>query len=88
MSIVEVMARAIAAEDVRFALAFSGIGLPTTQDLERRMAFTMASAALSALEAAGYVVVPREPTQEMLRRCNTGANVVWQQMLAAAKETP
>jgi hypothetical protein len=60
--IVETMARAID------PVAWSDIE-PIDHD-ERKRSLWEANAALSALEAAGLVVVPREPTQEMLTHQN------------------
>lgn len=41
---------------------------------------------LTALEAAGYVVVPREPTKEMLRGVPDWDRAVWETMLASSQK--
>lgn len=53
-----------------------------------------ARAALAAIEASGYRVVPKEPTEAMLKHAKAwgsvgGERVIWDAMLAAAtKVTP
>ena len=111
MTIVELMAEAIflkegRAKDVAWKDADNVLFVAPANWSEKPPSPTeyyrnIAQAALSALEAAGYVVVPREPTEKMLalhkdmsgnELCwDANAEVVgrvWSIMLEAAKETP
>ena len=52
-------------------------------------AYDLAQASVAALAAAGYAIVPKEPSEKMLRAVDTmlgedGACWVWSAMLAAA----
>lgn len=58
---IEVMARAIDAE-----IDTSELLLTDPMTLRKLKASRVSARALSALEAAGYVVVPKEPTDEMI----------------------
>jgi hypothetical protein len=52
---------------------------------------TIARAALATIEAAGYVVVPREPTEAMIKAeydWDDGPYGIWQAMVAAALDQP
>ena len=66
--------------------------LKETAAREARIPSVRAVSILSALAAAGYAVVPREPTRHMmecavLRHHNRGSLAeIWTAMLAAAKE--
>ena len=85
----------------RDVIANHRIGYPKTPD-GLLLGSVHADAILSALEAAGYAVVPVEPTEAMLQAKihirATGQDVmesrydlrptIWKVMLAAAKETP
>lgn len=65
----------------------------TPADLERQTDYI-----LSALDAAGYAVVPKEPTEAMRVAAKhpdnssvtwgQRADAIWRRMLTAAKETP
>lgn len=80
----------MSARDVIADVAFEGkvLGHPIRFEMGR----SKADAILSALEAAGFAVVPRRPTEEMELRGDedrSSAAAVWFNMLSvAAKETP
>lgn len=58
--IIDVMASGI------FNGTFGGTSDPTLADLTAALAHSQAKDALTALEAAGYAIVPVEPTERML----------------------
>lgn len=77
---------------------FSG-GSSGLDEMAEAIALDHADAALAAIEAAGFVVVPREPTREMWAAAGTAvvetrnrsgnhdhmSEAVWKAMLAAAQ---
>lgn len=67
--LVEIVARAIASETLSLAFMephpMEGTLAVKCRDEDRKTAFRVATAALTALEEAGYAVVPVEPTEDM-----------------------
>lgn len=72
--LVERLARAMAAANPRNV---AKIALDDMVPLSRERYCKLARAALSAIEAEGYVVVPRKPTEEMLASCGNGECAKW-----------
>lgn len=98
--IVEVMARGLCRlriqSNLRYDTKVRGAAwLQQAEDAGWHAFVEEASAALTALEASGMAVVPREPTPEMYRAGSerlqmvlTSADGVWGAMLSAASPTP
>lgn len=73
---------AVAISNARDGFTESGASLVTDYDRD------LARAAIAAIEAAGMVIVPRDPTEAMIAATDNepGIRGAWQAMLTAASQ--
>ena len=81
---IEKVARAIAAEDIHLAAAFSGVGSVNAQHYERKIAFQMARAAIEAMREPTEAMIDKGAVAEGDGNLAVEAQNIWQAMIDGA----